>query len=62
MNAKSSREGKGDVVQDYPETRDGSGAGDKFAFAHYKELLDAASAILRKRKTQFIRIDGDAHA
>ncbi len=47
-------------VQDYLETLlDGSGAGDKFLFfAHHKELLDAASAVLRKRKTQFIRIDG----
>ena len=47
-------------VQDYLETLlDGSGAGYKFLFfAHHKELLDAASAVLRKRKTQFIRIDG----
>ena len=62
MNAYyvASAKAKATSVQDYLETLlDGSGAGDKFLFfAHHKELLDAASAILRKRKTQFIRIDG----
>ena len=45
-------------VQEYLETLlDGSA--EKFLFfAHHAELLDAASAVLRKRKVQFIRIDG----
>ena len=62
MNAYyvASAKAKATSVQDYLETLlDGSGAGDKFLFfAHHKELLDAASTVLRKRKTQFIRIDG----
>ena len=62
MNAYyvASAKAKTTSVQDYLETLlDGSGAGDKFLFfAHHKELLDAASTVLRKRKTQFIRIDG----
>ena len=62
MNAYyvASAKAKATSVQDYLETLlDGSGAGDKFLFfAYHKELLDAASTVLRKRKTQFIRIDG----
>jgi len=35
------------------------GSTEKFLFfAHHKELLDAAQAVMVKRKVEFIRIDG----
>lgn len=54
----ASARAKAQPVQEYLETLLDGGSEKLLFFAHHAELLDAATAVLKKRKVQFIRIDG----